>query len=313
LGEVTAQVRRPSGFPARHNPRHANDLVEDLGHHARVRPGSVDVIWRTVEPLLPQQVETHPLGCHRPRVPGRVCFRGILIRLAHGNDVRLPTLDPIDQAGLLADIGVLHLDRGYDSPAVRDRLRVAGIDQFEIQRRGTKVPGVKRQPLRLGLRWVVEATNTWWSNYGLAALALLHPISILGAPGDLLQPAREEPLAFGLTAIVVEQQPEHLRWTAEARGRLAVVAAVTYDPGWPATVDDAPVPVRRSGDGLVELDLPAGQHRVDLRFTGARPNPLGVVLTLAGLLALALLRRGGRGSRADRGRPAGPGAAACPG
>jgi hypothetical protein len=55
------------------------------------------------------------------------------------------------------------------------------------------------------------------------------------------------------------------------------------------------VPVRRSGDGLVELDLPAGQHRVDLRFTGARPDPLGVVLTLAGLLALALLRRGGRG------------------
>jgi hypothetical protein len=196
---------------------------------------------------------------------------------------------------------------------VRDRLRVAGIDQFEIQRRGTKVPGVKRQPLRLGLRWVVEATNTWWSNYGLAALALLHPISILGAPGDLLQPAREEPLAFGLTAIVVEQQPEHLRWTAEARGRLAVVAAVTYDPGWPATVDDAPVPVRRSGDGLVELDLPAGQHRVDLRFTDARPNPLGVVLTLAGLLALALLRRGGRGRRAGRGRPAGPGAAACRG
>jgi hypothetical protein len=24
-----------------------------------------------------------------------------------------------------------------------------------------KVPGVKRQPLRLGRRWIVEATNTW--------------------------------------------------------------------------------------------------------------------------------------------------------
>jgi hypothetical protein len=34
-------------------------------------------------------------------------------------------------------------------------------------------------------------------------------------------------LAFGLMATVAEQQPEHLRWTAEARGRLAVVAAVT--------------------------------------------------------------------------------------
>jgi hypothetical protein len=31
---------------------------------------------------------------------------------------------------------------------------------------GTKVPGVKKQPLRLGLRWIVEATNKWWSNYG---------------------------------------------------------------------------------------------------------------------------------------------------
>jgi uncharacterized membrane protein YfhO len=74
---------------------------------------------------------------------------------------------------------------------------------------------------------------------------------------------------------VVEEQPEHLRWTAEDRGRLALVAAVTYDPGWPATVDDTPEPVRRSGDDLVELDPPAGQHRVDLRFTGARPDPLG--------------------------------------
>jgi len=25
---------------------------------------------------------------------------------------------------------------------------------------------VKKKPVRLGLRWIVEATNTWWSNYG---------------------------------------------------------------------------------------------------------------------------------------------------
>ena len=41
-----------------------------------------------------------------------------------------------------------------------------GLDDFDIQRRGTKVPGVKKQPLRLGMRWIVETTNTWWSNYG---------------------------------------------------------------------------------------------------------------------------------------------------
>jgi transposase len=232
----------------------------------------VDAIWTAVASLLPPPDRSHPLGCHRPRVPDRLCFRGTLIRLVTGaswvdieailehrvsdttlrarrdewidagvfeslktealaafdriigldldhvaldgslhkapyggegtgpnptdraklgwkwsvaserhgipvvwaidganrNDVRMlePTLDAVADAGLLADIGTLHLDRGYDSGAVRDRLRAVGIDQFEIQLRGTKVPGVKKQPLRLGLRWIVEATNTWWSNYG---------------------------------------------------------------------------------------------------------------------------------------------------
>ena len=232
----------------------------------------VDAIWTAVASLLPPPDRSHPLGCHRPRVPDRLCFRGILIRLVTGaswvdieailehrvsdttlrarrdewidagvfeslktealagfdriigldldhvaldgslhkapyggegtgpnptdraklgwkwsvaserhgipvgwaidganrNDVRMlePTLDAVADAGLLADIGTLHLDRSYDSGAVRDRLRAAGLDQFEIQLRGTRVPGVKKQPLRLGLRWIVEATNTWWSNYG---------------------------------------------------------------------------------------------------------------------------------------------------
>jgi hypothetical protein len=41
-----------------------------------------------------------------------------------------------------------------------------GIGDANIQLRGTKVPGVAKQPVRLGLRWIVEATNSWWSNYG---------------------------------------------------------------------------------------------------------------------------------------------------
>jgi len=87
---------------------------------------------------------------------------------ANRHDVPMlePTLTAVAQIGLLIEIGTLHLDRGYDSGAVRDRLHAAGIDEFQIQRRGTKVPGVKTQPLHLGLRWIVEATNTWWSNYG---------------------------------------------------------------------------------------------------------------------------------------------------
>lgn len=257
---------RPRARAREDDPLEAPDIMRAL--EAEV----VDAIWTAVASLLPPPDRSRPLGCHRPRVPDRLCFRGILIRLVTGaswvdieailehrvsdttlrarrdewidagvfeslktealaafdriigldldhvardgslhkapyggegtgpnptdraklgwkwsvaserhgipvgwaidranrNDVRMlePTLDVVADAGLLADIGTLHLDRGYDSGAVRDRLRAAGIDQFEIQLRGTKVPGVKEQPLRLGLRWIVEATNTWWSNYG---------------------------------------------------------------------------------------------------------------------------------------------------
>jgi len=45
----------------------------------------VDAVWAAVEPLIPARTsDQHPLGCHRPRVPDRVCFEGILIRLVTG-------------------------------------------------------------------------------------------------------------------------------------------------------------------------------------------------------------------------------------
>ena len=44
----------------------------------------VDVIWAAVEPLLCRPVDSHPLGCHRPRISDRLCLRGIIIRLVTG-------------------------------------------------------------------------------------------------------------------------------------------------------------------------------------------------------------------------------------
>ncbi len=77
-----------------------------------------------------------------------------------------PTLDAIAETGLLADIDMMSLDRGYDCTTTRDLLTERGITEHDIQRRGTKPPpGAPHRPT-LGLRWVVEATNTWWTNYG---------------------------------------------------------------------------------------------------------------------------------------------------
>jgi transposase len=48
-------------------------------------PRVVAPMWETVESLIPPVVDTHPLGCHRPRVPDRDCFLGILSRLVTGS------------------------------------------------------------------------------------------------------------------------------------------------------------------------------------------------------------------------------------
>lgn len=235
-------------------------------------PEVVDAIWATIEPVLPPRSKTHPLGCHRRRVPDRLCFRGILIRLVTGaswvdieaildhqvsdttlrarrdewinagvfitlkdqalqafdriigldlddvsidgslhkapyggegtgpnptdraksgwkwsvavdrhgipigwaidganrNDVPMlePTLDDVATTGLLTDIGVIHLDRGYDYPKIRKQLHHRGLTELEIQKRNSNISHGTKQPMRLGLRWIVEATNSWWSNYG---------------------------------------------------------------------------------------------------------------------------------------------------
>jgi len=49
---------------------------------------------------------------------------------------------------------------------VRARLEARGLTDLDIQRRGTKPKAGEPHRLTLGLRWIVEATNSWLSNYG---------------------------------------------------------------------------------------------------------------------------------------------------
>jgi transposase len=47
-------------------------------------PSVVDPLWRQFESLIPPVQDAHPLGCHRPRVSGRVVFDRFLARLVLG-------------------------------------------------------------------------------------------------------------------------------------------------------------------------------------------------------------------------------------
>lgn len=87
---------------------------------------------------------------------------------ANTHDLKLlePMLDAISRAGLDRDIELLCLDRGYDYPKTRRQLNERGYAELDIQRRGTKPPPGTPHRLTLGLRWIVEAANSWLSNYG---------------------------------------------------------------------------------------------------------------------------------------------------
>ncbi len=235
-------------------------------------PEVVDAVWAAVEPLVAVPSAPHPLGCHRPRVPDRVCFEGILIRLATGcawvdaerlvgnrvSDTTLrarrdewiaagvferlavealaaydrivgldfsecavdgsqhkapaggegtgpnpcdrakrgwkwslfadrngipcgwatdganrhdtillePTLVAVGERGLLSECETLHLDRGYDNNVVRRLITDLGIDDLICSRRRKTGTADTKKLVPLGMRWPIERTNSWLSNFG---------------------------------------------------------------------------------------------------------------------------------------------------
>ncbi|MDE0320193.1 MAG: IS5 family transposase [Acidimicrobiaceae bacterium] len=87
---------------------------------------------------------------------------------ANRNDIMLlvPTVAQVVDRGLHHDIDTLHLDRGYTGARVDDTAKAAGID--DICRPAKRKPNsdAPAEAAPLGLRWTVERTNSWLSNYG---------------------------------------------------------------------------------------------------------------------------------------------------
>lgn len=87
---------------------------------------------------------------------------------ANRNDCKilLPTLADAATRGVLHQIQRLHLDKGYDSKEVRRICKSMGIDDVVIARQRRPGTPEAKKPLTLGLRWPVERTNSWLSNFG---------------------------------------------------------------------------------------------------------------------------------------------------
>lgn len=80
------------------------------------------------------------------------------------------TLDDLAGRGMLSEIETLWLDRGYDSDLTRDRLTERQITDAVIAKRkrpNSKPSAAPTGPKHtMGLRWPVERTNSWLSNFG---------------------------------------------------------------------------------------------------------------------------------------------------
>jgi transposase len=89
---------------------------------------------------------------------------------ANANDCTLfaPTLDALEARGLLGEVEVVHLDRGYDYDRVRDDCTLRRLDSVipKVRPHGPKHTKLKKRQVVLGQRWPVERTNSWLSNFG---------------------------------------------------------------------------------------------------------------------------------------------------
>jgi transposase len=92
---------------------------------------------------------------------------GWIAAAANRNDCTLfaSTLDAVAQRGLLADVDTVHLDRGYDYDFVRVACTKRDIEHV-IPRCRPRGRARRTRAVPLGLRWPVERTNSWLTNFG---------------------------------------------------------------------------------------------------------------------------------------------------
>jgi hypothetical protein len=152
---------------------------------------------------------------------------------------------------------------------------------------------------RLGVTHVVATTDAFvgrltrsprfvvvWRSAPVTILAV-QPLSGQPAPASLVTADRT--LAAALTAT----RPEDLRFTLDAAAPSLATLALAWSPKWHGRLDGEPVRLGRTGDGLVQLSLPAGRHELRLDYRSDGWDRLGVLTTLVAVLtgAVALSRR----------------------
>jgi hypothetical protein len=119
-----------------------------------------------------------------------------------------------------------------------------------------------------------------------------HEVALAADPGA----AGDYPGSSRCALRWVEDEPDRVAFDVEAEDRAFVVLADTYFPGWEARVDDRPAPLLRVNQVARGVAVPAGRHRVTMRYApegwaGTVPvTRAAMVLWIAGAVTLGAWR-----------------------
>lgn len=91
-----------------------------------LEPRVHDPIFQLIEHLIPDP-PPHPLGCHRPRTPNRVIFRGLLLRLVTGS-----SWDTIEfmMGGVVSDTTLRHRRDEWEQSGLFQKLLVHALSAY---------------------------------------------------------------------------------------------------------------------------------------------------------------------------------------
>jgi hypothetical protein len=142
-----------------------------------------------------------------------------------------------------------------------------------------------------------EAFPRMWSVHGTAPLArdedigpmLDRPLEELRRTAIMKGPAPALESCAGEDVLRLEdRKPNALVLRAAMACRGMVIASETYDPGWQTKVDGKPAEIREVYGALRGVVVPAGEHRIEMRYRPASVR-WGAAGTLCGLVVALVL------------------------
>jgi hypothetical protein len=253
------------------------------------------IVDREVPRTIPEVARTIPPGARTHSV------NALYVPWARDLDAvmfrAMGQLDP--NTNVLAGVSLVG---GYDPLPVARSFRLAKEPTFvHLERAGAELLVTPDQAMK-GLEPVARfATRRLYRLPAHMPLARLATEAVVASSSDAafelagrtspLVAVLEEPLPGPIEdgdARVEKQREDRLEVAVKAKGPALLVVAMTYYPGWEASVDGVPTRILRADYAFLAVPLPAGAREVTLVY---RPTTFraGLALSALGLVALFLL------------------------